>query len=109
MIVAYVQFPVGDTSAEEMRQLFEGSAPKYTAMTGLIRKYYLLSEDGTTAGGVYLWETKEAAEAIFNDEWHAFIKERYSADPIITYYETPVIVDNLTHEILTTNTIDKVA
>ena len=33
-----------------------------------MRKYYLRSEDGHRAGGVYLWETRVAAEAVYNAE-----------------------------------------
>jgi len=109
MIVAYVQFPTGGESAETMAGLFEGSAPKYTSMNGLIRKYYLLSEDASMAGGVYLWDSKAEAEAVYNSDWKAFIKDRYGAEPVIAYFECPVVVDNLTSEILTANEVKKVA
>lgn len=109
MIVAYVQFPTGGESADKMAELFEGSAPKYTTMKGLIRKYYLLSEDASMAGGAYLWESKADAEAVFNSDWRAFIKERYNADPQVIYFECPVVVDNLTAEILTRAQVQKVA
>lgn len=39
-------------SLEKAREVFVGTAPKYREVPGLIRKYYLLSEDGNTAGGV---------------------------------------------------------
>ena len=38
------------------------SAPKYQNLAGLIRKYYIRSEDGRRAGGIYLWELRQAAE-----------------------------------------------
>ena len=57
MITALVQFRLPQPVArEKAQQLFVGSAPKYREASGLIRKYYLLSEDGGTAGGVYLWK-----------------------------------------------------
>ena len=37
------------------------SAPTFLGKKGLIRKYYLNGDEG--GGGVYLWESKEAAEA----------------------------------------------
>ena len=109
MIVAYVQFPTGGANPDEMAGLFEGSAPKYTTMNGLVRKYYLLSEDASMAGGVYLWQSKADAEVVYNDDWRAFIKERYGADPVVTYFDCPVVVDNLTDEIITRTQVKEVA
>ena len=68
---------------------------------GLIRKYYLLSEDGQTAGGVYLWKSREAAEQLYTDDWKAFILQKYLTRPLITYFASPVIVDNLVGQIIT--------
>ena len=87
-------------SLDEAREVFLSTAPKYRDVAGLIRKYYLLSEDGNTAGGVYLWESREAAEAMYKTEWFAFIREKYGVDPEVTYFESPVVVDNLTAEII---------
>ena len=63
-------------------------------MPGLVRKYYLRSEDGRSAGGVYLWETRAAAEAIYNSEWKARVKQLYGSEPKISWFDTPVVVDN---------------
>ena len=94
MITAIVQFKLPDGITREAAEAaFEGSAPKYRGVPGLVRKYYLFREDGT-AGGVYLWESREAAERLYNEDWRATIAERYGAPPEITYFETPVIVDN---------------
>lgn len=99
MITAIVRFkaPPGADLAKAT-ELFKGTAPKYQGMPGLVRKYYLFGEDGT-AGGVYLWESREAAERVYNDEWRKTLTERYGAAPEISYYESPVIVDNTTGSI----------
>ena len=52
------------------------------------------SEDGRSAGGVYLWETRAAAEAIYNSEWKARVKQLYGSEPKISWFDTPVVVDN---------------
>jgi Putative mono-oxygenase ydhR len=101
MITAFVQFRVpAPLTRERAKEVFSGTAPNYQKARGLIRKYYLLSEDGGTAGGVYLWKSKEDAEALYTRDWKNFIKEKYGAEPSITYFHSPVIVDNLTGEIL---------
>ena len=87
-------------SLGKARDVFTGTAPTYREVPGLIRKYYLLSEDGNTAGGAYLWEFRAAAEAMYNPEWYAFIREKYGVDPEVSYFESPVVVDNLTAEII---------
>ena len=62
-------------------------------MQGLVRKYYLLSEDGRT-GGVYLFDSREDAERFYDAAWRAGNRERLGAEPSIEYFESPVIVDN---------------
>jgi len=100
MITTIVQFKLPEpVSRSKARELFLGSAPKYLNASGLVRKYYLLSDGGKTAGGVYLWESRQAAEAMFNAEWRQFIAEKYGAEPCVDYFETPVVVDNLTGEV----------
>ena len=79
---------------DQLAKAYEATVPKYQAVPGLIRKYYLLSEDGTTGGGVYLFESREAADKLYDDAFRAAIKERFGAEPEIQYFETPVIVDN---------------
>lgn len=52
------------------------------------------------AGGCYLFENRANAEAAFSDEWRALIADKYGAEPQIGFFETPVVVDNATEEIL---------
>ena len=59
-----------------------------------MRKVYLLSEDGATAGGVYLWRSRADAERLYTDEWRLFIRDKYGCDPKLRYFVSPVIVDN---------------
>lgn len=57
MIVAVVTFRLPKpVTLAEATATFESTAPKYQGLAGLVRKNYLLSEDGTRAGGVYLWK-----------------------------------------------------
>lgn len=94
MIVAIVQFrfpaPISVSDAEVA---FGASAPAYQRVPGLIRKHYLLAEDGTVGGGVYLWEDKASAEALYDAAWRARLADRYGAEPTVTYYLSPVSVD----------------
>jgi Putative mono-oxygenase ydhR len=96
MITAIVQFKLPQpVSLEEAARMFESTAPKYRNLPGLIRKYYLRAPDGGTAGGVYLWESQAAAEKVYNTEWRERVTALYGNAPQVTYFDTPVIVDNL--------------
>jgi len=95
MITAVVQFGLPKpVTLEEATKMFESTALKYKNLPGLIRKYYLRSEDGRKAGGVYLWENKAAAEKVYSGEWKARVQQVYGSTPEIQWFDTPVIVDN---------------
>ena len=95
MMTAIVRFRLPATiDAAKAAELFQGSAPKYQGLPGLIRKYYLFDAEIRTGGGCYLWESREAAERVYTAEWRKMISERYGAPPEISFFETPVIVDN---------------
>lgn len=85
---------------EEAQGIFLSTAPKYRDVPGLYRKCYILSEDGQTAGGIYLWKSRADAEAMYTESWREFVRGKYGTDPSVTYFESPVVVDNVTHEIL---------
>jgi hypothetical protein len=101
MITAVVRFKLPQAvTLDKAREIFSSTAPKYRDVEGLIRKYYILSEDGGTAGGVYLWRSREYAERLYTNDWKEFVKDKYGAEPSIEFFASPVIVDNLIGEIL---------
>jgi hypothetical protein len=53
-------------------------------------------ENGT--GGVYLWDSRESAEAWFTEARIADLTERFGVRPRLTWYDTHVTVDNLKGE-----------
>ena len=82
MITAIVQFPLtSGITLEQAREAYEGSAPKYRGLPGLVRKYYLFDSATGIGGGCYLWESREAAESFYDDAWRRFITDRYGAEP----------------------------
>jgi hypothetical protein len=100
MLIALTTFKLRKPiTREEARSIFLSTAPKYRGVTGLFKKHYLLSEDGATAGGVYLWNSKAEAEALYTDAWRAFVREKYGTDPLVTYFDSPVLVDNVAQQV----------
>jgi deazaflavin-dependent oxidoreductase (nitroreductase family) len=93
MIIAIVRFGLNSpmTYAESV-SAFTASAPNYVDVPGLLRKDYLRSEVGDVAGGVYLWDTKAQAEAMYNDGWRTKITAKYGVEPTVEYFDVPVSV-----------------
>jgi hypothetical protein len=77
-----------------------GTAPKYRTVEGLLRKNYILSEDGNIAGGVYFWKSRDHARQLYDPQWRAFVAEKYGSEPSVQYFESPVQVDNTAGEIV---------
>jgi len=104
MITALVQIKLQEAiTLDKARAVFTETAPKYREVKGLIRKYYLLAEDGQTAGGVYLWESRAEAEQLYTEDWKTFIMQKYGTMPTVTFFASPVIVDNLVGQIIKDN------
>lgn len=102
MITVIVEFRLPQRmSVAQAQETFMSTAPKYQGMPGLIRKYYFLSEDGSKAGGIYLWTSREDADRVYTAQWKAFVRGKYGTDPNLTYLECPVVVDNVSNEIVT--------
>ena len=70
----------------------KASVPRYQKMPGLLKKYFTIG-DGSF-GGVYLFESRAAAQAAFNDAWKAQIVTTYGAPPSVTYFDVPLVLDN---------------
>ena len=99
MITAIVTFELPEgTTRDDAAEIFKASAPRYRGVPGLVRKYHVFGDDGT-GGGIYLWQLREAAEALYDDAWRTMIRERYGAEPSVRYFDTPVIVDNVIGDI----------
>ena len=94
-VTAIVRIPLSaGMTREGARAAYEASAPRYRSVRGLVRKYYLFSEEARTGGGVYVFESRADAERLYDEAWKAGIRERYGVEPSIEIFESPVIVDN---------------
>lgn len=94
MIIAHVRFlvPAGDRA--EFEKKLQASVVKYEKLDGLIRKYYIMTENGETAGGIYLWESKEKAQAWYTDEWKKNMTAAWGQAPMLEYLDCPIVVDS---------------
>ena len=96
MITVITRFSVpGKLNTIEMRGAFAQVAPAFRNVAHLLRKQFLLSSDGRTAGGVYLWEDEAAARAFMEQRVAPMIRDKFRVEPTIEFYDSPVIVENV--------------
>lgn len=87
------QVPAG-TSKDSLRQTIKSTAHTYQGIPGLIRKYYGIRDDGKTLVGIYLWESRAAAERLYTADWVAMVTRRWGAPPLRQDWETPMVVES---------------
>jgi len=92
-VITRFQLPAGVTP-EQIRVAFHEAAPKFRNVPGLVRKQFMHSKDGRTAGGVYLWKEEAAAHTFMHERVAPMIRERFKVEPTIEFYDSPVIVEN---------------
>ena len=68
--------------------------PRWRANPDLLRKHFMLSDDGRECGGLYIWPTREAAEAAHDAAWRAGVEKRTGAPPTIRYFQLQMLLDN---------------
>ncbi len=95
MITEYVLFglPAGITR-DEVVQGMRDVAPRWRAEKDLIRKTFVFDPAANQAGAFYLWKNRQAAERAHDQAWRQGVRARYGSDPVIRYFDTPVVVDN---------------
>ena len=97
MTTSITRFPLpAGLVRETNEQALKNVAPEFKTVPGLLRKYFLLSADGRTCGGVYLWTSLAEARAFSEGPLRAMVRGKFSVEPEISYYDTPVIVENVT-------------
>lgn len=95
MITEYVLFslPAGITREEVVAGMHE-AAPRWRREADLIRKTFIYDAGRRQAGAFYLWHNRAAAERAHDDAWRQRIRASYGSEPVVEYFETPLVVDN---------------
>ena len=98
-VIVYFKLPDGITR-EDIIFKFEQTTQKWQDNQDLISKNYLIDLDRGIAGGVYLWKEKIHAEIWLGAEFRKMVKDNYGEVPTLQFFETPVVLDNITGEII---------
>ena len=70
---------------------FTASIPTDKAVPGLLRKYFIIADDGKF-GGIYLWKDEVSAQHWLNDGWKQRLHTRYGSEATIEWFETPILL-----------------
>ena len=99
MIIAIVRIPFqGDRPPRDA--VIENSlksTPIYREVKGLISKHYLMGDEAN--GGVYMFDTRENADAWYHDGWADWMEGRFGVRPTLEIFDNAVIVDNVAGEV----------
>lgn len=94
MIISITRFSLPHGSdLDQLRARFYAAAPLFEDVPGLLRKHFLIADDGRTAGGVYVWEDRESASAFLTAVVAPLIFEKFGVELTIEYFESPLAVE----------------
>lgn len=101
MIITLTSFKLrAPVTRDEAVAIFRSTAPKYRDVHGLLRKHYVIADDGATVGGIYVWQSRADADAMYTESWRAFVRGKYGTEPVVTYFDSPLLVDNVAGQIV---------
>jgi hypothetical protein len=63
------------------------SFPEYSAVKGLVHKYYSFTEDHLYFGGIYLWESEQNSKNWFNHAWFDRTKKKYGIQGMVISFQ----------------------
>ncbi len=89
--VVLIRTPTG-VGRERLLAEFQNAAPIYRAVPGLLRKHFLIGDNGAAFGGLYLWQDEASAAAWFNDAWHERVRKTYGQTATVDWFDTPILL-----------------
>lgn len=84
-----IALPAG-IARDRLVQEFQAALPTYRAVPGLLRKYFIISEDGRF-GGIYLWKDRAAADRWFSAAWKERVRATYGTDATLEWFDTAIL------------------
>ena len=99
MMIAAAQIPWEGPKRELEAVLDQAleSTKIYRDVKGLKRKHYINGEAG--GGGVYVFDTRDNADAWFHDGWADWMEGRFGVRPTLTIYDNYLTLDNDADEV----------
>jgi hypothetical protein len=91
-VVSLVTIPVPNgVSRDKLIAEFNAALPIYQRISGLMRKYFIITPDGQF-GGIYVWDTQASAEQWFNAAWHQRVQDTYGKVAKFEWFDAPILL-----------------
>lgn len=71
-------------------QEFQAAIPTYRAVPGLLRKHFIITDDGRF-GGIYLWKDRAAADLWFSAAWKERVRTTYGTEATLGWFDTVIL------------------
>ena len=95
MILAIVTFRYGDDfDPEQFAATSRSRRDFYVGLEGLRQKLYWVAPERREAGGAYVWESRERAESVYNDEWKTRAEQVFGARPEVQFADITDVITN---------------
>jgi heme-degrading monooxygenase HmoA len=92
-IVTYT--PDQALSEADVQARFEASTPIFSAMPGLVRKYFCFDSEQREGVSLYIWESETAAKACFESpQFLDGFRSAFGCEPTIKRVSVRHVVDN---------------
>lgn len=92
-IVTYTPDPA--ISEADIVARFEASTPLFASMPGLVRKYFCYDAERHEGTSVYIWQSREAANACFDSpQFRDGFRSAFGCEPTIKMIAVRHLVDN---------------
>ena len=96
MIGVVVTFHFGDSFDEQtVRKIAETARTKFEGMPGLRSKAFTLNLAKREATNFYVWDSEDAAKALFTDELLERVTGLYGVRPSVEFVQIATLVENV--------------
>jgi heme-degrading monooxygenase HmoA len=96
MIGVFVTFRYGDNFDERaVRKIAESARARFEGMPGLRSKAFTIDSQTRKAVNFYVWDSEEAAKALFTDELIERVAGLYGVRPSIEFVQIGALVENI--------------
>lgn len=86
----------GPVDTERVRKVADESHARFVGMPGLRSKTFCIDKQVNAAVNFYVWDSRDAAEAFFNEELVQRVTALYGVAPSVRYLDIAGLVDNAT-------------
>ena len=101
MIGVFVTFRYGENFDERaVRKIAETARPGFEGMPGLRSKAFTLNSAKREATHFYVWDSEDAAKAIFSDELLERVTGLYGVRPSVEFVQIATLVENIGHDVV---------